>query len=78
MNNIIKEMKSALRSELSEWLGFDIPDEDDDDFETWTSRSAMIEDLSSFRDVYEYLGGDDQRAEEFFASFGINNFRLVI
>ncbi len=78
MKSKLEEMKSALHSELSEWLGFDVPDEDSDDYETWTSRASEIDDISSFRDVYEYLQGDDERAEEFFTSFGINDFRLVI
>ncbi len=78
MTNKLEEMKSALHSELSEWLGFDIPEEGSEDYDTWTSRASEIDDISSFRDVYGYLLEDDDRAEEFFASFGINDFRLVI
>ena len=78
MTNKLKEMKSALHSELSDWLGFDIPNEGSEDYEVWTSRASEIDDISSFRDVYAYLQEDDDRAEEFFASFGISDFRLVI
>lgn len=78
MTNQMDKMKSALHSELSEWLGFDIPDEGSEDYEVWVSRSMDIDDISCFRDVYEYLGEDDDRAEQFFALFGIDDFRLVI
>ena len=78
MTNKLKEMKSTLHSKLSEWIGFDIPNECNEDYEVWTSRASEIDDISSFRDVYAYLQEDDDRAEEFFASFGISDFRLVI
>lgn len=78
MTNKLKKMKSALQSELSEWLGFDIPKEGSEDYEAWTSRASVIDDISSFGDVYSYLQEDDDRAEEFFARFGISDFRLVI
>lgn len=71
-------MKSSLRAELSEWLGFDIPKEGSEDFEVWTSRADEIEEISSFRDIYEYFQEDDELAEEFFTSFGIIDFKLVI
>lgn len=59
-------------------LGFDIPNEGSEDYKIWTSRASEIDDISSFRDVYAYLQEDDDRAEEFFASFGISDFRLAI
>ena len=70
MTNKVEQMKAALSSQLSEWLGFDIPDEGSEDYETWISRSNEIEEISSYHDIYEYLGGGD-RADEFFASYGI-------
>ena len=71
-------MKARLREGLTEWLGFDIPDEGTEDYQAWVSRAQEVEDISTYEDVYSYLGGDDELVDEFFRSFGIDNFRSVI
>jgi hypothetical protein len=71
-------MKARLRDGLTEWLGFDIPDEGTEDYQTWVSRAQEIDDISRFEDVYTYFAGDDERTEYFFRSFGIDDFRSVI
>lgn len=62
-------------SQLDEWVGFDIPEVGSEDYETWMSRRLEIEDIRNFADVYDYLGAEDERAEEFFESFGITNYK---
>ncbi|MEW8441914.1 MAG: hypothetical protein AB2689_27520 [Candidatus Thiodiazotropha taylori] len=71
--DILDEMKQALRSQLDEWLSFDIPEENDDDYQVWQSRLSEIEAIESVSDVYHYLG-DDERALEFLSEFGIEDY----
>ncbi len=75
---LLEDMKLMLHAQLSEWLGSDIPDEGTDDYETWTSRAIEIDEISSFGDVYDYLQQDDERAQDFFTYFDIDDFKLVI
>lgn len=75
MKEVIKKMKAELQSQLDEWLGFDIPEEGSEDYDTWQSRQMDIEDIQSFADVFDYLDGDEERATEFFESFGISDFQ---
>ena len=78
MTNKLEEMNSQLHFELSEWLGSDIPEEGSEDYETWQSRANEIDDIKSYGDVYQYLRWEDEKAEEFFGMFGIDDFRTVI
>lgn len=78
MKEVIKKMKAELQSQLDEWLGFDIPEEGSEDYDTWQARQMEIEDIQSFADVCNYLDGDDERAKEFFESFGVRNFESKI
>jgi hypothetical protein len=74
----IMAMKRGLRDALEEWLGCDVPDEDSDDFEVWQARKLEIEAVRTFADVYACLDNDDNRAADFFARYGIDDFRSVI
>ena len=47
--NILADMKESLRYELKEWLGSDIPEEGDDDYETWQSRTDEIDAIGTKR-----------------------------
>jgi hypothetical protein len=78
MDPKIMAMKRGLRDALDEWLGFDVPEEDSDDFEIWQARKLEIEAVRTFADVYACLDHDDDRAADFFARYGIDNFRSVI
>lgn len=78
MATTIERMKAQLRAGLTEWLGFDIPDEGTEDYQAWVSRAQEIDDISTFEDVYTYFSGNDEVAEDFFRSFGIDDFRSVI
>ena len=64
---MIERMKAQLRADLSEWLGSDIPDEGSEDHQTWVSRSQEIEDISTFEDVYAYLGMNEELARDIFS-----------
>ena len=71
-------MKVALLSQLSDWLGFDIPEDGTEDYDTWKARQLAIEDIQDFSDVYEYLQTDDESAQEFFEGFGIKDYKSKI
>ncbi len=71
-------MQQGLRDALEDWLGFDVPDEDSDDFEVWQARKLEIEAVRTFADVYACLDEDDNRAAAFFARYGIDDCRSVI
>ena len=75
MKDVIDKMKAELLSQLDEWLGFDIPEEGTEDYDTWQSRQMDIEDIRSFADVYSYLGGDEKRVKDFFENFGIKDYK---
>lgn len=68
-------MKAELLSQLDEWLGFDIPEEGTEDYDTWQSRQMDIENIRSFADVYNYLDGDEKRVKDFFENFGIKDYK---
>ena len=78
MDDAIEAMKDQLLGELNEWLGFDIPEEGSEDYETWKSREQEIEAIEDLSDIYYYLGGDDERAKDFFEQFGIIDFQSKI
>lgn len=65
-NRTIEEMKSALRQGVDEWLGYDIPAEDTEDYERWQSMLADIEDIKNLQDVIDYVESSGQDAAEFF------------
>lgn len=75
MADLITKMKSELHKQLADWLNFDLPEEGTEDYSTWQSHAMEIDDIRSFSDIYDYLGGDDDRADEFFSMFGINDFK---
>jgi hypothetical protein len=65
-NRTIEEMKSALRQGVDEWLGYDIPAEDTEDYERWQSMLADIEDIETLQDVIDYVESSRQDVAEFF------------
>lgn len=75
MNDVVEAMKAELFSQLNDWLGFDIPEEGTEDYDAWVSRQLAIKDIQDFSDVYDYLGGDDERAQDFFEGFGIKDYK---
>jgi hypothetical protein len=78
MADKVRSMKRRLEEELSEWLGSDIPRKGTEDYETWKNREAEIRTIETYDDVYNYLGGNDELAREFFCDFGIKDFEAVL
>ena len=74
MDDPAEKLKIYLLAELDEWLGFDIPEEGDEDYDTWQFRLQTIEDIKSTQDVRDYLSGlgrDEADIAEFLSSFDI-------
>lgn len=68
MSNRLENLRQGLSAQLDEWLGFDIPEEGDDDYDTWRWRQQMIREVQTVADVKEYLeiiGMDDEAIAEF-------------
>jgi len=64
-------MKVGLRARVDEWLGNDIPEEDDDDYDHWQSMLAEIDAIESLEDVIEYLG-DGEDAAKFLEEYEVS------
>lgn len=74
MGNLVENMKLSLLAELDEWLGFDIPEEGEEDYDAWQFRLQEIEDIKSTKDVCDYLSGlgrDEEGIAEFLANFDL-------
>lgn len=72
MEKTLDHIRTSLREELSEWLGFDIPSVGDEDYEIWKSRAQEIEGISSIEEVFDYLSGlgrSDDAIYEFLNGF---------
>jgi hypothetical protein len=50
--DLLAECILDLHSQLQEWLGFDIPTEGTEDYETWRMKISLIEQVKSISDVY--------------------------
>jgi hypothetical protein len=64
-NPIIESMKGCFRERVSEWLGFDVPSEGTEDFDTWTSKVADIDGIESISDVVWYLDMENTDLDDF-------------
>ena len=53
MDSLIEQVKQSLLAELSEWIGFDIPEEGEEDHVTWQLRLQLIDDIGSIEDACE-------------------------
>jgi len=52
---VIESMKNYLYQRVSDWLGFDIPDEGTDDYDTWQSMLLDIDDVRTIEDVRDFF-----------------------
>jgi hypothetical protein len=68
---LIKEIRASLTAELEEWLGFDIPDEGEDDYDVWQERLAAIEAIENVEDVIAYAEGFVSDSDEFLRKWGL-------
>jgi hypothetical protein len=71
----LAEMKAGLRCIVDEWLGNDIPDEGDEDYDRWQMMLVDIDDVRSLSDVIAFLesrGRDDEGVNEFLAMFELD------
>ena len=48
-----------LENQVQEWLGFDIPKEGTEDYETWQMKTSLIEQVESISDIHELCEGGD-------------------
>lgn len=53
--NALQAIRTFLEHSLEEWLGFDLPEEGDDDYLAWQSREADIESIESLKDAINIL-----------------------
>ena len=56
--SIIESMKDSLRNRVSEWIGNDIPEKDDEDYARWQSMVSEIEEISDLQDVRSFFEGN--------------------
>jgi hypothetical protein len=68
---LITKMKAELLSDVSEWLGSEIPDEETEDYETWQEWLQEIEEIRSFADIYWYLDAKRKDVDDFFESWDV-------
>ena len=66
---MLEEMKRVLYEQVNEWLGQDIPDEDDDDFGRWQSMLEEINAIESLKDVVNYLESEGRDVDEFLEDY---------
>jgi len=60
-------IKSELYSNVTEWVGFDIPSQGTDDYDMWQSMLLDIEDIKTIQDVVNYLECNGRDVVEFLA-----------
>lgn len=65
---IVDSMKHHLHGRVSEWLGNDIPDEGDEDFDTWQEKVASIYAIESIDDVVAYLEDEGIDEDDFYTT----------
>lgn len=68
---LIEDLKQHFLDGLSEWLGSDIPEEGDEDYDTWQSRLEQIERINTLDDALEYAEAYVGDLEEFRRSWGL-------
>jgi hypothetical protein len=64
---IVQEMKKDLLARVEEWLGFDIPEEDSDDYELWQDKLAQIRAVENAEDVLYVLESEGADVADFIA-----------
>ena len=56
--NDLESLKSLLRARVDEWIGADIPDSDDEDYQKWQSMIEEIEGITDVEGVKEFIIGN--------------------
>jgi len=67
----LEAIREDLENRLQEWLGSDVPTEDDEDYEVWIESRAVLDDLSSLDDVRHYVKAYLPDADEYLAKWGL-------
>ena len=70
---LVEEIKAGLLDELSEWLGFDIPGEGTDDYQTWQKRLKGIKRIRTMDDVLVYAAEFVADEDAFFEKWGLSD-----
>ena len=53
MEENVREYKMILENRISEWLGFDIPHEDDEDYVRWQDMTVAVAGIVTVDDALE-------------------------
>ncbi len=73
-SRIIEKIKERLLESVDEWVGSDIPEEGDEDFDAWQLKLDSINDVRNIRDVIDVLESSSNDLESFFVS---NSTQLI-
>ena len=68
---LVEDLKQHFLNDLSEWLGSDIPEEGDEDYDTWQSRLDEIESIITLDDALVYAEAYVGDLEEFRKAWGL-------
>jgi hypothetical protein len=63
---VIKRMKSDLLGRVAERFGMDMPKEGSEDYESWHSKLAEIDEIENIQEVVAYLESEGIELEDFF------------
>lgn len=65
MDRFLEYLKSRQRDKVSEWLGFDIPDEGTEDYDRWKSMLLDIDDIQDIESAETYLDIQGDSLEDY-------------
>lgn len=69
----ISEVKRQLHWVIEEWLGNDIPEEGDEDYEKWQSMEAELDAVQTMSDAVEYLNDNGRDVQAFLENIGLDS-----
>ncbi len=72
---VIEQMKEQLHARISEWLGFDIPEEGTEDYERWNEMVEQVDAITNLDDVVSYIEEQGFDPEEFLAEWDVKDER---
>jgi len=70
-SELIKNIREDLASQLSEWVGIHVPDEEDEDYLIWKEKLNAINAIHTIEDVIAYAECYIQDSDEFLRKWGM-------